>query len=281
MLSAALVRKGYHTLLMPQDLWPITDEVRAEDLYDGFTARWNELAGNATLLKCLHAARPAFLLSFWLQLLYVVCQFVVTIALLWLIDSLTDPTIFYWYGCARLVMVDQRVFLHSFPWIYASILLVGSLVGGIARNHSMYQMSVTSMIVRNVMMTAVYMKATRLSSRSMADNDSGKIINMMTSDASRMNQVGRWMMAGFVGPLELIGCFIFMGFVVGWYSLGELQGRVCWLLVSIAPLTCAVAFGLLVISLPVNALVAKWYFSARTALNPLTDARMKHITEFV
>jgi ABC-type bacteriocin/lantibiotic exporter with double-glycine peptidase domain len=164
--------------------------------------------------------------------------------LLFLIEVLSDSTMAYWLA-----------------WMYAALLVFCMFLSAFLRSHSLYQMAIASIMIRNQLMSAVYSKATRLSSKALSQTDSGAIINMMSTDANRINQVGRWLMLGFVGPIELVGVFVFLGIIVGWYAL--------------------IALIILIISLPINGLVAKWYFHTRVVMNPLTDSRLKLVGEFV
>ncbi len=129
------------------------------------------------------------------------------------------------------------------------------------RTHALLAMVETVVGVRNSLMTAVYHKATLLSSKALMQTDSGEITNLMSADSTQIVTLGRWLAMGFIAPFDILGVFIFLGVVLGPSTL--------------------VVLGVLIISLPINGIVAGRYFAARKRMAPLTDQRLKASGEFV
>ena len=147
------------------------------------------------------------------------------------------------------------------PWMYASILICGSFLALFCRSHALLKMVETAISIRNSCMTSVYHKATRLSSKALSQIDTGNMVILMSTDSMQMVQVGRWLAIGMLAPLDIIGVLIFLGFIVG-------------------PAAC-VMIAVMVVSLPINGVVAKRFFAARAIASPLTDKRLKSSSEFV
>lgn len=129
------------------------------------------------------------------------------------------------------------------------------------RTHALLAMVETVVGVRNSLMTAVYHKATLLSSKALMQTDSGEITNLMSADSTQIVNLGRWLALGFIAPLDVLGVFIFLGVVIGPSTL--------------------VVLGVLIISLPINGIVASRHFAARKRMAPLADMRLKASGEFV
>jgi hypothetical protein len=104
-------------------------------------------------------------------------------------------------------------------------------------------------------------KATLLSSKALAVTDSGEITNLMSADSTQIVNLGRWLALGFIAPLDILGVFIFLGVIIGPSTL--------------------VVLGVLIVSLPINGVVANSHFSSRKRAAPLTDLRLKASGEFI
>ncbi len=76
-------------------------------------------------------------MSFFFQLTFVALNFGITLMLLWLIAALSDETTQYWMA-----------------WMYASILIACTFLGSFFRTHSLLQMALASVGIRNQLMTA-------------------------------------------------------------------------------------------------------------------------------
>ena len=229
---------------MPEDLWPIRPEVTAEKCSRDFLTQWEADGEKATVLRALRSHGHMLARSMMLQFGYTCCNFGTTVCLLFLIGVLSDISVQYWMA-----------------WMYGGILVFCSFMVAFFRTHSLLAMVSTVVAVRNAMMTAVYHKATLLSSKALAVTDYGEITNLMSSDSTQIVRLGRWLAIGFMAPVDMLGVFIFLGIVIG-------------------PVTCVV-LGVLVISLPLNALMAKHHFQARKDSVPLSDKRLKASGEFV
>ncbi len=241
-----IVTKGYRAVLMPDDLWPIRPDLSAQHCFKEFMDLWreDEKEGKESVLRALRSHLRQFVIALSLQFGYTCCNFATTLMLLWLIGSLGDLTIASWM-----------------PWMYGSILIGSSILAAFFRTHALLAMVETVVGVRNSLMTSVYHKATLLSSKALAKTDSGEITNLMSADSTQIVNLGRWLALGFIAPLDILGVFIFLGVVIGPSTL--------------------VVLGVLIVSLPINGVVANAYFASRKRAAPLTDNRLKASGEFI
>lgn len=146
--------------------------------------------------------------------------------LLFLIGSLSDPT------------MQQYM-----PWIWASLLVFFCFLALLFRCHTNVSMVEVAVSMRNSLMTAVYRKSVKLNSVSMSKTDLGNVVNLMSIDATEMVRVGRFLMLGIMAPLDILGCMIFLGIIIG-------------------PAAC-VLVGVMIISVPASGIIAAKYFAAR------------------
>lgn len=251
---------------MPEDLWPIRPNLSAASCFKEFQDLWEADAknGQESVLRALRSHSRAFANALILQFLYTCCNFGSTLMLLWLIGSLSDLTIAWWM-----------------PWMYGSILIGCAVIAAFVRTHSLLCMVETVVGVRNSLMTTVYNKgksrekqsfsflffsdgilqATLLSSKALAKTDSGEITNLMSADSTQIVHLGRWLALGFIAPFDILGVIIFLGVVIGPSTL--------------------VVLGVLIVSLPINGIIANAHFGSRKRAAPLTDSRLKSSGEFV
>jgi hypothetical protein len=95
---SAIVTKGYQSVLMPEDLWPIRPKLSAEYCYGEFMDLWEKdrAVGKASVARALRSHGGQFAKALVLQFGYTCCNFGSTLMLLWLIGSLSDITIGFW-----------------------------------------------------------------------------------------------------------------------------------------------------------------------------------------
>ncbi|NXU18762.1 MRP7 protein, partial [Pardalotus punctatus] len=162
-----LMKRGYQQKLnQPQDVYILPHQLQAARVCD----RPHRAQGAVRLLSVLHAA---FGLRFY------------TLGLLKLAGSLLDFT-----GPLLLNLLVNFMESRQEPLsrgvLYALGLFAGSFLGALLRNQFTYEMNKMTLMVRAAVISAIYRKALRVSSASLARFTVGEIVNFMSTDTSRL-----------------------------------------------------------------------------------------------
>ncbi|NWV84549.1 MRP7 protein, partial [Dasyornis broadbenti] len=162
-----LMKRGYQQKLnQPQDVYILPRQLQAARVCD-HPHRAQEAV---RLLSVLHAA---FGLRFY------------TLGLLKLAGSLlgfTGPLLLN----LLVNFMESRQEPLSHGVLYALGLFAGSFVGALLRNQFSYEMNKMTLMVRAAVISAIYRKALRVSSASLARFTVGEIVNFMSTDTSRL-----------------------------------------------------------------------------------------------
>ncbi|NXY47604.1 MRP7 protein, partial [Ceuthmochares aereus] len=167
-----LMKRGYQWKLnQPQDVYVLPRQLQAARVCDRNAPDGSRHAQEAVrLFSVLHAA---FGLRFY------------SLGLLRLAGSLLDFS-----GPLLLNMLvnfmesQQEPLSHGV--LYALGLFVGSFLGALLRNQFSYEVNKVSLMVRAAVISAIYRKALRVSSTSLARFTIGEIVNFMSTDTSRL-----------------------------------------------------------------------------------------------
>ncbi|NWZ90798.1 MRP7 protein, partial [Nesospiza acunhae] len=162
-----LMKRGYQQKLnQPQDVYVLPHQLQAARVCD----RPHHAQKAVCLLSVLHAA---FGLRFY------------TLGLLKLADSLLDFS-----GPLLLNLLvnfmESRQEPLSHGILYALGLFAGSFLGAVLRSQFRYEMNKMALMVRAAVISAIYRKALRVSSTSLARFTMGEIVNFMSTDTDRL-----------------------------------------------------------------------------------------------
>ncbi|NXO08693.1 MRP7 protein, partial [Oriolus oriolus] len=162
-----LMKRGYQQKLNhPQDVYVLPRQLQAARVCD----RPRHAQETVCLLSVLHAA---FGLRFY------------TLGLLKLAGSLlgfSGPLLLN----LLVNFMESRQEPLSHGVLYALGLFAGSFLGALLRNQFSYEMNKMSLMVRAAVISAIYRKALRVSSTSLARFTVGEIVNFMSTDTSRL-----------------------------------------------------------------------------------------------
>ncbi|NXE59272.1 MRP7 protein, partial [Calcarius ornatus] len=162
-----LMKRGYQQKLnQPQDVYVLPRQLQAAQVCD----RPHHAQKAARLLSVLHAA---FGLRFY------------TLGLLKLADSLlgfSGPLLLN----LLVNFMESRQEPLSHGILYALGLFAGSFLGALLRSQFRYEMNKVALMVRAAVISAIYRKALRVSSTSLARFTLGEIVNFMSTDTDRL-----------------------------------------------------------------------------------------------
>ncbi|NWW63280.1 MRP7 protein, partial [Ifrita kowaldi] len=237
-----LMKRGYQQKLNhPQDVYVLPRQLQAARV----CGRPRHAQGAVRLLSVLHAA---FGLRFY------------TLGLLKLAGSLLDFS-----GPLLLNLLvnfmESRQEPLSHGVLYALGLFAGSFLGALLRNQFSYEMNKMTLMVRAAVISAIYRKALRVSSTSLARFTVGEIVNFMSTDTSRLVNFCLSFHELWSLPVQLAITLYLLYQQVGVAFLG------------------GVALALLLV--PINKIIANRIMMNSEEMLKHKDARVKLMTEFL
>ncbi|NXA64135.1 MRP7 protein, partial [Mohoua ochrocephala] len=237
-----LMKRGYQQKLNhPQDVFVLPRQLQAARVCD----RPRPAQEAVRLLSVLHAA---FGLRFY------------SLGLLKLAGSLLDFS-----GPLLLNLLvnfmESRQEPLSHGVLYALGLFAGSFLGALLRNQFSYEMNKMTLMVRAAVISAIYRKALRVSSTSLARFTVGEIVNFMSTDTSRL-----------------------VNFCLSFHELWSLPVRLAitlYLLYQQVGIAFLGGVALALLLVPVNKIVANRIMMNSREMLKHKDTRVKLMTEFL
>ncbi|XP_028724042.1 multidrug resistance-associated protein 4 [Peromyscus leucopus] len=155
---------------------------------------------------------------------------------------------------------DDSVALHT-AYGYAAVLSVCTLFLGILHHLYFYHVQCAGMRLRVAMCHMIYQKALRLSNTAMGKTTTGQIVNLLSNDVNKFDQVTIFLHFLWAGPLQAIAVTILL-----WMEIG---------------ISCLAGMAVLVILLPLQSCIGKLFSSLRGKTAALTDARIRTMNEVI
>ncbi|XP_024518371.1 ABC transporter C family member 2 isoform X2 [Selaginella moellendorffii] len=197
-----LMETGYKRPLTEKDIWQLDEWDRTENLYR--KKFWDDECkkANPWLLAALHRCLGP---RFWLGGIFKVgndlSQFVGPFFLNLLLESMqTGAPV--WQG-----------------YIYAALIFVGIFGGVLCEAQYFQNVMRTGFRARSVLVAAVFRKSVRLSQVGRQGFTSGKIVNLMTTDAEALQQICQQLHGLWSAPLRIVGAVVFLYYQLGVASL--------------------------------------------------------------
>lgn len=128
-------------------------------------------------------------------------------------------------------------------------------------NHFFYRSMGTGVLLRGAMITAIYNKALKLSTRARHAHPNGKLVNHISTDVSRIDFAAQFFHMGWTAPVQLIICLTI-------------------LLVNLGPSALA-GFGIFLFLTPVQTRAMRLMLRFRQKVVVFTDRRAKLLQELL
>ncbi|XP_031216906.1 multidrug resistance-associated protein 4 [Mastomys coucha] len=155
---------------------------------------------------------------------------------------------------------DNSVALHT-AYGYAAVLSLCTLILAILHHLYFYHVQCTGMRLRVAMCHMIYRKALRLSNSAMGKTTTGQIVNLLSNDVNKFDQVTIFLHFLWAGPLQAIAVTILL-----WVEIG---------------ISCLAGMAVLVILLPLQSCIGKLFSSLRSKTAAFTDARIRTMNEVI
>jgi ATP-binding cassette subfamily C (CFTR/MRP) protein 1 len=146
-------------------------------------------------------------------------------------------------------------------WTLVALIFLVPTVGSLFSAHSNIVLAHTGVQVRNTMVTAIYHKSLRLSPAAKQKSSTGQIVNMFASDTMQLQRFVYFINNMVVALPMIVVCLFLIYLQVG--------------------LATFIGLGLIVITIPLNALVLRWLSDIRRSKVLETDKRVKMMNEIL
>ncbi|XP_043748469.1 ATP-binding cassette sub-family C member 4-like isoform X1 [Cervus elaphus] len=155
---------------------------------------------------------------------------------------------------------NDSVALHE-AYGYAAGLSACVLVWAVLHHLYFYHIQRVGMRLRVAVCHMIYGKALRLSSSAMRKTTTGQIVNLLSNDVSRFDQVMTFLHYLWVGPLQAIAVTTLL-----WMEIG---------------MSCLAGMAVLIILLLLQSCIGKLFSSLRSKIAALTDDRIRTMSEVI
>ncbi|EIW84207.1 ABC transporter [Coniophora puteana RWD-64-598 SS2] len=140
-------------------------------------------------------------------------------------------------------------------------LLALQFIGSWGSHHFFYRSMSSGVLLRGGLITAIYSRSLRLTSRARSTLSNGRLVNHISTDVSRIDFCMGWFHMVWAAPIQLIVCLIL-------------------LLVNLGPSALA-GYALFIICSPGQTVLLKQFFSLRVKSMSWTDKRSKLLQELL
>ncbi|XP_042110929.1 ATP-binding cassette sub-family C member 4-like isoform X5 [Ovis aries] len=144
---------------------------------------------------------------------------------------------------------------------YAAGLSACVLVWAVLHHLYFYHIQHVGMRLRVAVCHMIYRKSLRLSSSAMGKTTTGQIVNLLSNDVNRFDQVTMFLHYLWVGPLQAIAVTALL-----WMEIG---------------ISCLAGMAVLIILLPLQSCIGKLFSSLRSKTTVLTDDRIRTMSEAI
>ena len=135
------------------------------------------------------------------------------------------------------------------------------MVSSLCTHHFFYRAASTGVLLRGGLITAIYDRSLRLTSRARTTLTNGKLVNHISTDVSRIDFACSFLQLGLTGPIQMIVCLVI-------------------LLVNLGPSALA-GYSFFLLMTPIQTLVMKQFIKIRHKSMGWTDKRAKLLQELL
>ncbi|XP_006459320.1 hypothetical protein AGABI2DRAFT_66472, partial [Agaricus bisporus var. bisporus H97] len=140
-------------------------------------------------------------------------------------------------------------------------LFIMQTCASICTHHFFYRAASTGILVRGGLITAIYTRSLRLTTRARSSLPNGRIVNFISTDVSRLDFCCGYFHMSWAGPIQMVLCLAL-------------------LLINLGP-SALVGFGFFVLVTPIQLQAMKSFFSSRKKAMFWTDRRAKLLQELL
>ncbi|XP_027391352.1 multidrug resistance-associated protein 4-like [Bos indicus x Bos taurus] len=251
-----LFKIGHKRKLEQDDMYPVLPEDRSQRLGEELQGYWNREVERAKRDAREPSLTKAIIKCYWTS--YVVLGFFMFLEE----GTRVIQPMFLGKMISYVENYDPNdsAALHE-AYGYAAGLSACVLVWAVLHHLYFYHMQRVGMRLRVAMCHMIYRKALRLSSSAVGKTTTGQIVNLLSNDVNRFDQVTMFLHYLWVGPLQAIAVTTLL-----WMQIG---------------MSCLAGMAILVILLLLQSCLGKLFSSLRSKTAALTDDRISTMSEVI
>uniref|UniRef100_A0A4W2CYC5 Uncharacterized protein n=1 Tax=Bos indicus x Bos taurus TaxID=30522 RepID=A0A4W2CYC5_BOBOX len=251
-----LFKIGHKRKLEPDDMYSVLPEDRSQRLGEELQGHWDQEVKRAQKDAQEPSLIKAIIKCYWKSYL------------IWgMFTFLEEGTrvvqpIFLgkMISCIENYDPNDSTSLHE-AYGYAAGLSACVLVWAVLHHLYFYHMQRVGMRLRVALCHMIYRKVLRLSSSAMGKTTTGQIVNLLSNDVNRFDQVMMFLHYLWVGPLQAIAVTALL-----WMETG---------------ISCLAGMAVLIFLLLLQSCFGMWFSSLRSKTAALTDDRIRTMSEFI
>ncbi|XP_032412503.1 multidrug resistance-associated protein 4-like isoform X1 [Xiphophorus hellerii] len=251
-----LMRRGHKQRLNENDMYDVLPEDRSENLGEDLQRIWTQEVRSARKElrdpKLTRVLAKAYGKSYALAGLYVFSLEAIKVVQPLLLGKIIEY--FENYN------PDDAAGLHT-AYGFAAAMSISTFALTILQHLYYYQVLRVGMRIRVAMCHVIYQKALRLSSDSMGRTTTGQIVNLLSNDVNRFDEIILNLHYLWVGPLQALVIIIFL-----WSEIGP---------------SCLAGVAAIALMMPVQTWFGKLFGIFRSKTAVLTDSRIRIMNEVV
>jgi len=248
-----LLRLGSRQPLEESDVWELPCSMRGSSLGASFTTCLKRQRGNHRALKAVIQCSGRFYFRVCAAAIVYICAQVSTpLVLKALISFIND---------GKQYLMKPLLGIES-GWALAAILCSCSICSSLTFHIMLLNASISGCCCRAALMDALYRKAIDLSEGALQNSSLGHIITLVSADLERV----------FLGSIQTVLLFT---------SPAVLVITVCLFLREVGLVPTFVGFSVVLVTLPINFLLARMAGNRKRRTLALTDLRVRFMTEIL
>uniref|UniRef100_A0A8C5B493 Multidrug resistance-associated protein 4-like n=1 Tax=Gadus morhua TaxID=8049 RepID=A0A8C5B493_GADMO len=251
-----LFKAGYGRRLEEDDMYHVLPEDGSERLGDELQRYWDE-----EVLRAKEDLRPPKLTKALIQCYWKSYIFIGVYIFLEETIKVVQP-----------VLLGQLiVYFESYPhdasaslpeaYGYAGAVCVSTVFLALLHHLYFYHVQMAGMKIRIAMCHMIYRKALRLNSKALAKTTTGQIVNLLSNDVNKFDEVTLYLHFLWLGPLQALAVMLLLLFLIG-------------------P-SCLAGMTVLVVLIPVQTVFGRLFSTLRAQTAALADDRIRMMSEVV
>uniref|UniRef100_A0A2K6TD95 ATP binding cassette subfamily C member 4 (PEL blood group) n=1 Tax=Saimiri boliviensis boliviensis TaxID=39432 RepID=A0A2K6TD95_SAIBB len=251
-----LFKIGHKRRLEEDDMYSVLPEVRSQHLGEELQGFWDKEVLRAEKEAQKPSLTRAIIKCYWKSYL--------VLGIFTLIEESTKVIQPIFLG--KIINYFEKydptdsVALHK-AYAYATVLTFCTLILAILHHLYFYHVQCAGMRLRVAMCHMIYRKALRLSNVAMGKTTTGQIVNLLSNDVNKFDQVTVFLHFLWAGPLQAIAVTALL-----WMEIG---------------ISCLAGMAVLIVLLPLQSCFGKLFSSLRSKTATFTDVRIRTMNEVI
>ncbi|XP_013924730.1 PREDICTED: multidrug resistance-associated protein 4 [Thamnophis sirtalis] len=249
---------GHKRKLEEDDMYKVLTEDSSKVLGETLQWYWDKEVQKAEKEARTPRLTKAIILCYWKSYLMLGCFTLVEETLI-LIQPVFLGMIIGYFEKIGSTHADENALAYAY--VSAAALSVCTLILAITHHLYFYHVQRAGMKLRVAMCHMIYHKALRLSNTAMSKTTTGQIVNLLSNDVNKFDQVTIFLHFLWAGPVQAIAVTVLL-----WLEIGP---------------SCLAGMVVLFILLPFQTCIGRLFSALRSRTAAFTDARIRTMNEVI